>query len=356
MLEKTISPLIKNSKELLKKELKREKIKVRRRKSERRFLNELKDMERKYVFVSDTGFAGEYLKSHGISKIFQIIREDIKNVSECKKFLLKVRGKGVVGFGGGRSLDVAKKVAYDTEKKLILIPTAPSHNGLISRTASLYENSKKKSFLCKYPSKVVIPYFLWKSAKRHAKAGILDVLGSITAVEDVYLSHNHTNEKISIRELKLALFGIFSVIKMKKLKDLEVALLAQGLAMKNSSRYCSGSEHEIEKCLAQEFKNYFHGELVGVGTLISAKVYSEKVSENLIFDPESLFDETVKLYKKCSVLSTVKKILYVDFISKSSEILKNVHKIRPERFTLWNIINPRKLNFREILLEIKETI
>ncbi len=359
MIEERISEVLGDfSEKDVKEEIKASGIKVRRRKSEKRFVKELRNFEReKAVFVSDKGFAGNYLQNAGISRIFFIEREDLKNVRACKLFAHRERAKLIIGFGGGRALDVAKMTAFDTEKKLILIPTAPSHNGLISRTASLYENGVKKSFPCSFPRRVIIPFFLWKKAPRHIKAGMLDTLASITAVQDVFLSHKKTGEEIKEKELKLALFGVRKVLHMKSLKDLELALLCGGMAMKENSRYCSGAEHEAEKALAESFKEYMHGELVGVCSLLVAKIYSEKIKEELLFDSAELFDELVKIYRKCSVTEVVKELLTdEDFLGKASALLKNVDKIRPERFTLWNVVDPRKIDFERIFLEIRESL
>ncbi len=336
----------------LKKELKREGIKVRRKRSENKLVKFLRNLEFKQAaFITDKGFAGEYLSRCGVENIFKISREDLENVREAKLFFHRCRAKIVVGFGGGRALDVAKKVAYDTQRKLVLIPTAPSHNGIISPTASLYEGEKKKSFPCKYPELVVIPFPLWFRAERHIFSGIMDVLGTITAVEDVFLANVLKGEEIKTRELEFALTSVKYITRAKRLKDIERALLCAGLAMKTSSRYCSGCEHESEKALSKELSEFMHGELVGVCTLICAYIYSQKVREkNLIFPPGSLFSEIFELYKTCGVLSRAKEILSSQaFIEKAPDLLKKSSKIRPERFTLWNVVNSEEIDYREII-------
>lgn len=359
MIEEKISKTLGSfSNKDFEKEVKRLGIKIRRRKSERRFLNELKKFEEeRALFVSDKGFAGNYLKNAEITKIFFLEKEDLENVKKCKILAHKERAKIIIGFGGGRALDIAKKTAYDMKKSLILIPTAPSHNGLISRTASLYDKSVKKSFTCKFPKKVIVPFFMWKNAKRHIKAGILDVLASATATQDVFLSHKETGERIKEKELKLSLFGVKKVLNMKKLKDLEIALFSQGIAMKESSRYCSGSEHEAEKTLAKNFKEFMHGELIGVCSLIVGKIYSEKIEENLLFDSSTLFEDLLNIYRKVGVIDVVKGILEEKrFIDEAPEFLKDASEIRPERFTLWNVIDTRKINFKKIILEIRKVL
>jgi len=325
--------------------LKREGIRIRTRTSEKRFLKLLRDLERDSLFITDTGFAGNYLENAGIERVFKISGETVENVSLGKKAAFRLRAKKIIGFGGGRSLDVAKKIASDMEKKLVLVPTAPSHNGLISPNASLLENGVKKSFSCKFPSQVIIPVFLWKN-ERFVVSGILDVLGSVTAIEDVFLASEKTGEKIDQEALSLSALGVLKVVKMRSLVDLEKAILSHGLAMKNGSRYCSGSEHEFEKCCAA---NYLHGELVGIGTLLSAYCYREIELDSPLPSGE-IFEWMVDVYRKRNVIGRIREILGDPKVTAEFECLR---KIRPERYTLWNEV---KIDVPRVLGEIREII
>ncbi len=336
--------------EFLEAERRREGIKVRRRFSEKRFLKELRDLGRFSLFVTDEGFAGNYLGNR-VGSAVRIRSESVEEVTRCKLEFFRARALSVVGFGGGRPIDVAKKTAWDLGKKLITVPTAPSHNGIASPTASLLEDGRKKSFRCGYPRKIIIPVFLWKAAERHVVSGILDVLGSVTAIADVLLSARVTGERPRPRDLSLSLRGVEKVAEMKGLEDLEDAIISHGLAMKEDSRYCSGSEHEVEKCLSKRF-DYFHGELVGVGTLLSAYLYRDLGSG---FGEGKIFDWLLEVYRRRKVDRAVRKVLS-EVSPKLGNLGPELKAVRPERFTLWNYLDPEKIDFRKISREIESVL
>ena len=349
-----------NLKEEVKKELKKSKIEIKFFKKEKDFLDFLKNIDfQKTLLISDQGFAGKYLEKKGFKDFFKIKREDLKNVNLAKR---KVKNKKlIIGFGGGRSLDIAKKTAADLSLSLWSIPTAPSHEGILSPTASLYQRNKKKSFLCFYPQKVVVPLFLWEEAKRHQIAGSFDILGNFISLEDVFLANKIRGERIKKKELNLVLNSlalILKFLKSKKLEDLASALFLSGLAMKESSRYCSGSEHEIEKMLAPHFSEFLHGELVAVGVLICAKVYQKYQKEfpkDLIFNPKNIYPKILKILKQKNLLGMVKKIFENKKFQKiSPEVLKATSQLRSERYTLWNFLDSQKVDFQKLIKEIQK--
>jgi glycerol-1-phosphate dehydrogenase [NAD(P)+] len=302
------------------------------------------------LIITDQGFAGEYLDSLELeAHIFRISREDLRNVEEAKKNLIDKKCKAVVGFGGGRSLDIAKKLAYDENLELILVPTAPSHDGIISRTSSLYDDGVKKSFLCKYASKIIVPLHLWSFASRHKKAGMLDVFSNIISLQDVFLAHRMIGEEIKSREFKLASAAVSLMVRSSSLRELAMALFSSALAMRDGSRYCSGSEHELEKTLAPHFPQYMHGELVGLSSLICAQIYNthNTLPNDLLFPQESMLDELLQLYRKKDTLSPIKQFF------NDTEFMKNASTIRPERYTLWNVVDSREIDFDAVLDEIR---
>jgi len=320
--------------------------------SESRLLAILRETQRGFI-ITDSSFAGNYLARAGIENTFNIRREDTNHVREAKGRIRKQNL--IIGFGGGRPLDVAKKVAHDLGLELLLVPTAPSHNGIASRTASLYRGSKKESFRCKYPDRLIIPFFLWKGAERHGKAGLLDVFGSIIALQDVYLANRVVNEEIKEREQSLAAASVVMAEKSLGFKSLALSLIAAGLAMKESSRYCSGSEHEAEKALAQRFSRYMHGELVGFCSLICAKLYEQysKQLPELLFDSEALFAHVLRIYRRKKLIEPLRRMFEDKKLWKLAPVLlKKSSAVRRERFTLWNVVDSRKIDFKSLMKEI----
>ena len=360
ILEELIESI--NTKLMIQREMRQNKLMVNFVESDSKLKEDLLSVmkKNKVVFITDRGFAGKYLDSLGLSDIiYKITREDLRNVEEAKKVFMKYRCRAVVGFGGGKSLDVAKKLAYDMSAELILVPTAPSHDGIASRTSSLYDNGIKKSFLCKYPSEIVVPLQLWERAERHKKSGIMDVLSNIISLQDVFLSHRICGERIRTRELGLSSAAVLFLMKSNSLRELAMALFSSALAMRDGSRYCSGSEHELEKALAPHFPDYMHGELVGLSTLICAQIYCthHDIPDDLLFSRESMLDELFQLYRKKDVLSSVEQFFKdTEFMKKAPSLMKNASKIRPERYTLWNVVDSNQIDFRAVLKEIESKL
>jgi len=300
------------------------------------------DLE-KNLFVSDREFAGSYLRRLGIKNI---LFQEEGSVEDVK------RGKGgkelVIGFGGGRSLDVAKKLATDEEAELYLIPTSPSQNAIASPRASLWKEGKKESFSCKYPRLIAIPLFLWNN-RRLEEAGRMDALASVTAVEDVYLANRVVGEKIEREGEKLALFGVLKAVEGKSKIDLAEGLMAQGFAMEKSSRYCSGAEHELEKLITG--KGFLHGEIVGAATLITAHAYSG-VNLQLCFSPAELFENMVDIFRRAGVARRSYEVLVSkEFTRALSRMdLQKLREVR-RRYTLWKYL--RKVNLKKEWEEVE---
>lgn len=329
--------------------------------NEGKFADEVGELAESCFFVSDKGFAGSYLERVcGIECFFRIEREDLENVKIGRRLLRSSKKEVVCGFGGGRALDVAKRIATEEGKSLLLIPTAPSHNGIISPTASLWKGGKKVSLYCKYPERVIVPFHLWKKATRHQKAGRLDAIGSVTAIHDVFLAKKLIGERVRRKSLRLSLTGIHFACK-KGEKNLMNALLLGGVAMEESSRYCSGSEHEVEKPLSRIFPQYFHGELVGVGFLVSSYVYQSYLPESLtfesVFSNSQIFEKLVRLVKLLDLNDVLLRILNDGkFKEEFLKLMPKIHRVRPERFTLWNLLPRLKVDWREVYSGVESSL
>ena len=124
--------------------------------------------------------------------------------------------------------------------------------------------------------------------------------------------------------------------------------------MEKTSRYCSGSEHEVERLLEAKIQNtYLHGQLSGTGALISAKIYSKFANNflDLRFDSRKIFDLIKEAMKSENVLKFA--ILPLKDEKFRPEWLEEVSSIRPDRYTLWNEIDSKKIDWKEVIEEIK---
>ncbi len=313
-----------------------------------------KELKRK-IIITGASFTKDFLLNRGFNEIYPISEASVREVEKIKKLIKnkekKEELKEIVGFGGGKAIDVAKKISFDLNLDLILVPTAPSHDGFISKNCSLYYENRRETIPAKYPKKVVIPLSLWKKSKNLKKAGICDILSNLIALQDLSLAESK-GEKFSEFYKELSFEAVRKVIDSKNEKDLSEALILSGLAMEETSRYCSGSEHDIERLLENKMRGYLHGQLAGTGTLISAKVYSiyHKKLPKLRFNPETLFEDIKDKMTKVKVYDfALEPLLDRNF---KPTILKDVSKVRPERYNLWNFIDSKKVNWNKVIKEI----
>ena len=319
------------------------------------FENEEKALRRikgKEVITNDDDFTKNLLEKAGFNFFHIVKKASVETVETIKEEMRNIRTDEIVGVGGGKAIDVAKKVAADLNIKLISFPTAPSHDGLISKNCSLYDGDKRKTIPAVYPRKLIIPLNLWRNSGNLRKAGICDLVSNLVALQDLSLAEKQ-GEKFDCLYKYLS-FDATKLINFENEKHFAYALILSGLAMEKTSQYCSGSEHEIERLLEGKIKNsYLHGQLSGTGALISAKVYSKFANNfsDLRFDSKKMFDLVTSEMKRENVLKFAITPLKDERFNP--EWLKELSKIRPERYTLWNEIDSEKINWEEMIKEIK---
>ncbi len=312
------------------------------------------DSER-ITFVTDSHMNTYWKKTNFYKKVFvhEIKNESLGEVEMAETGNPSV--KKVIGFGGGRVLDVAKMLAFKTGSELILIPTAPTHDGLISKNAALL-NGEKKSYSTKFADKVIVPEYLWIESGDLQKAGKLDILGNIIALQDVSLAVAKGELEPDEKYLKMSMYSIKTILENGDYKSFTKALFLSGLAMEKSSRYCSGSDHELEKILAPETGNgYFHGQLVGTASLLAAKVYetyNKDLPGDLFIEPKDIFKIFLKILKERKLFEYAIRPLEETDANRMAGWLKRASAVRPERYTLWNEIDSEKIDWKKIIEEI----
>jgi len=312
--------------------------------------NNFDELKGKAIITNKGSFTRNLLLNLGFEDFHPVSEASIEEAEQIKNL---IKERDIVGFGGGKAIDVAKKIASDLNLNLISVPTAPSHDGLISKNCSLYKGSKRETIPAKYPRKIIIPLNLWKNSGNLKKAGICDLISNLIALQDLSLAEKR-GEQFSEFYKKLSFESVEKVLNCRDEKELAESLILSGLAMEETSRYCSGSEHEVERLLENKINEgkYLHGQLAGTGILISAKVYSlysDKLKD-LRFSSENFFEYIRNLMKKKDVYNfAILPLLDEKF---KPEILKEVSEVRPERFTLWNVVDSKKIDFERVINEI----
>lgn len=246
----------------------------------------------------------------------------------------------IIGFGGGKSIDVAKLAAYKLKLPLISVPTTASHDGIASPFASIHGMEKPYSFSAKPPLIVVADISLiLRAHKRLISSGVGDVVAKLTAVKDWELGRDEKGEYYGEYSAKLALLSaqhiMMSAEKVGRMEEegirnLMEALISAGVAagIAGSSRPCSGSEHLFSHALDVIAPGRgLHGEKVGLGTIMMAKLHGMD------------WVKIVETLKKAGTPVNAPQI----GISKK-EVIKALllaPKLRPERYT---ILHKLKLN------------
>jgi glycerol-1-phosphate dehydrogenase [NAD(P)+] len=190
----------------------------------------------------------------------------------------------IIGFGGGKALDVAKYVAFLTRLPYIAVPTALSNDGFCSPQSSLEFRGKRRSFASAMPYGVVVdtevclnaPIILWH-------AGIGDSVAKITSVRDWKLAHKAKGTQVDDFAALLSDATVFQLMAkpdhdLEGMRLLATALMLNGIAMEicGSSRPASGSEHLISHALDLiGSKPQLHGLQVGVATYMISQLQGQ---------------------------------------------------------------------------------
>lgn len=258
------------------------------------------------------------------------------SMAEVKKAALQAKesnSKYLIGVGSGKSIDVAKLAATQLDLPFLSVPTAASHDGIVSSRASIHDKGKKTSIEVNAPMAVIADTHIIASAPyRLLAAGCGDIISNYTAVLDWELAHRLRNEPFS--EYSAALSRMTAQILMDSPEDIKPelessvrivvkALVSSGVAMSiaGSSRPASGSEHMFSHALDMLVPNTaLHGEQCGVGTIMMMYLHGGDW-------------KTIKECLEVIGAPTTAKELGIEdrYIL---EALLVAHKIRPERYTI----------------------
>jgi glycerol-1-phosphate dehydrogenase [NAD(P)+] len=183
----------------------------------------------------------------------------------------------IIGFGGGKALDVAKYIAFLSRIPYLSVPTSLSNDGFCSPQSSLTVANRRRPLPSAMPFGVVLdtavilnaPEVLWYS-------GIGDLVSKFTAVADWKLAFHAVAEEVDDFAALLSDASVYQFLArperdLEGMKLLGTALLLNGISMSicGSSRPASGSEHLISHALdALSKRPRLHGLQVGVATYL----------------------------------------------------------------------------------------
>jgi glycerol-1-phosphate dehydrogenase [NAD(P)+] len=256
-----------------------------------------------------------------------------EEVSKVVREIQQTKPDIIIGVGGGKDIDVAKLSSMKTETRFLSVPTAASHDGIVSPLVSMKGLDRPYSHVAHSPIAIVADTtIIAKSPYRLIASGCGDVVAKYTAVRDWKLAHRIKNEYYGDYAAELALMSSRLVIKnasdIRRVSDSGVhtlveALISCGVAMSiaGSSRPCSGAEHLFSHTLTMIApKPAMHGEQCGVGTIMCA--YLHGANWQLIKD----FLHRIGAPTNADELGIAPQYIV--------EALTKAHSIRPERYTI----------------------
>lgn len=239
----------------------------------------------------------------------------------------------VIGVGGGSKIDMGKKIAFDFNVPFISFPTAPSHDGIASPRASIYDGKSFLSIEAAMPTAIVADTeIMAKAPYRFAAAGASDVIANITSVMDWRMANRIKGEPFSTTAAVISEYSSRELIENANMiqPGLEASIwmitkqiLASGTAMAiaGSSRPASGSEHLFAHALEiLGGGNSMHGEQVAMGSL--AAMYLHGGDWKMLYDT----------YKKIGVSTRARDYGISDEIAIKA--LSIAHRLRPQRYTI----------------------
>jgi len=254
-------------------------------------------------------------------------------VVEAEQRIRKGNIDFALGVGGGRPIDVAKCASFNAGVPFVSVPTAASHDGVVSSRASITKGGEKVSLAAQTPIAVIMDTgIIAESPFRLLAAGCGDIISNLTAVKDWALARNLRNEYYSSYAAALSELAARLVIEnastiKPRLEESAwfvcKALVSSGVAMSiaGSSRPASGSEHKFSHALDRVAKKpALHGEQCGVGTIMMMYLHSgnwEEVREALL---------------AIGAPTTAHALGVAD--EEVVEALVHAHEIAPERYTV----------------------
>ncbi len=277
------------------------------------------------------------LKSSKIKFVWhQAKNNEIKTIKETQKNVKKEKSDFIVGIGGGRSVDIAKMIAFNLKKPFVSMPTAASHDGIASPFVSV-RGDKPHSIVATAPLGVFVDIDIIKKApKKLLASGCGDLVANIIAVRDWELGRDKTGEYFGRYSANLASMSAKIIMEnsdafAKKGLDVRViveALISAGVAscIAGSSRPCSGAEHLFSHALDQLAPDVgLHGEKCGIGAIMIAKLQGQD------------WKKIAKTLKNVGAPTTAKKIgLKPKTLAKALTIAQS---LRPDRYTILKEVN-----------------
>jgi len=246
-----------------------------------------------------------------------------------------------VAVGGGSVIDTCKLATYKSGIPFLSVPTALSHDGVVSATASITSEDGSKMTITAHPPIAVIfdLKILNSQPRRMLASGCGDMLARATSLKDWELGSKEKGEHYCPTIAKLVLKSFDEAVKFiqaggKDIASFSWAIFESGIAMAmaGSSRPNSGSEHIISHYIDMHSKNpAMHGEQVGIATILMS-LYHSKHNPDWWTEEKYQWYAIRQMLKQMNAPTTLEELgVEVDVLISA---LNEGYKIRPERYTI----------------------
>lgn len=206
----------------------------------------------------------------------------------------------LLAVGSGTVHDLTRYHASKRHIPFFSIPTAASVDGFVSTVAAMTWHGYKKTIPAVAPVVVIADTDIYKNAPlRLTASGVSDLLGKYTALADWKISHLLTGEYLCTKICDLEYKALDRVVQSldglaagdeTAFENLMYGLLLSGMAMQlaGNSRPASGAEHHMshlwEMEVINDYIDFYHGEKVGVGLVITSGIYHRAAERMLSGD------------------------------------------------------------------------
>ena len=264
-----------------------------------------------------------------------------KEVERLKAHCEQTRCDLILAIGGGKVLDIVKRVGYLTNINHLSIPTIISNDGLISPIAVIKNaEGKSESIPGMMPMGVIIDLsIIQQTPLEYIKAAAGDILSNLSATNDWILAYQAHQECMNDIAFHLSRSAANSLLHFKTkcltdkpfLRMIVQGQINSGIAMSvaGSSRPCSGSEHLISHAIdyLELSENILHGNQVASISLFT------------LFLQNKLQDIHLEYASSTGILLDFTMLIKNLDDVKLKLIFRKAKEMRPGRFTILDTID-----------------
>jgi len=300
------------------------------------------------LLISGQSYSYEIAKAIELENVSEHVFVESNSLSEVERLsgiANHNRCDLLISVGGGKVLDVVKRISLKLDINHISIPTIISNDGLISPISVLTnENNISQSLPGNMPTGVIIDLdIISNSPKQYLQAAAGDVLSNMSATNDWEYAYINNNESINDIAFQLSRMSAHSLIYSNNVdlasKNFQ-KMIIQGqvnsgiaMALSGTSRPASGSEHLLSHAIDHMnlSEGTLHGYQVGILSLFTLYLQKKLKKEHVHY--------ATTLGLSINYLGDI-------FSSKKDflEIISLSRKMRPGRCTILDKYTDKKIN------------